>query len=309
MRPTTPSPWAVILAGGDGTRLRPLTQRLVGDARPKQFCPLFGTETLLDRTRRRTDLVIRPDRQVVVVTAAHAPYYAGLAGELLPGRLLVQPSNRGTTSAIVLAALAVGRLAGDVPIVVLPSDHDVADEVTFMQAVGGAIEAVDERRESVLLLGIEPTRAETEYGWIEPAHGTAGEVVAIRRFFEKPSAALARRLFETGCLWNSFVMVGWASAFTALVAATLPDVAAAFAPVGRALGTEAEARAVRRAYAVTPALGFSEGVLARAPERLAVMRVKDVGWCDVGSPRRAAESARRRGHAPAWLTAVAAAGS
>src|SRR2546421_8386008 len=198
------------------------------DARPKQFCPLFGPETLLDRTRRRAELVIRPDRQVVVVTAAHETYYAALERELLPGRLLVQPQNRGTAPAILLGALAVRHLAGDSPIAILPSDHDIEDERTFMKAVAQATEIVANDREMVILLGIEPRDAETEYGWIEPRPGDEPTVAPIRRFWEKPSAALARVLFQRGCLWNSFVMVGWAGAFLRLAESTVPDIDLAF---------------------------------------------------------------------------------
>lgn len=298
--PATSMPWAVILAGGDGIRLRPLTQRLTGDARPKQFCPLFGGQTLVDQTRRRADLIIRPDRQLVIVTRAHAPYYAGLERELLPGRLVAQPGNRGTAPAIMLAALAARRLADDAPLAIMPSDHDVADEAGFMGAVADAVGFVTVHREAIVLLGIEPGGAEPEYGWIEPVVQTASAVAPIRRFWEKPSAARARTLLERGCLWNSFVMVGWAGAFASVIAATVPEIVAAFAPVARALGTSREAAVMDRAYASLPTIGFSERVLVPAADRFSVLRVKDVGWCDLGSPRRVAESARRRGHEPPW---------
>jgi mannose-1-phosphate guanylyltransferase len=305
MLSTTTSPWGVILAGGEGARLRPLTQRLTGDTRPKQFCPIFGSETLLDRTRRRAELVIRPDRQLVVVTAAHEAYYADLLRELLPGRLLVQPRNRGTAPAILVGAMAVRHLAGDSPIVILPSDHEIEDERGFMTAVAHAVDVVASRPETVLLLGIEPRDAEPEYGWIEPRPGDEPAVAPINRFWEKPSPALARVLLERGCLWNSFVMVGWASAFLALAASTIADTEATLAPVEAALGTRSEAIALERAYSTLPTVGFSDTVLARATDRLSVMRVKDVGWCDLGNPRRVAESARRRGHAAPWLAEAA----
>ncbi len=299
------APWAVILAGGEGTRLRPLTQRLTGDARPKQFCRLLGSETLLERTRRRVDRIIRPDRQLVVVTAAHERFYADLGRELLPGRLLVQPQNRGTAAAIMLGALAARRLAGDVPIAILPSDHDIEDEATFMSAVAQAVGVLATQRDRVIVLGIEPRDAETEYGWIEPQPGDEPVVAPIRRFWEKPSSVLARILLERGCLWNSFVMVGWAEAFRRLIETALPEFIGAFAPADAALGTRTEGMALARAYATLPTIGFSDGVVTRVPDRLSVMRVKDVGWCDLGNLRRVVESARRRGHAPSWLAEAA----
>lgn len=303
MSPMARPPWAVILAGGDGTRLRPLTQRLTGDGRPKQFCRLLGSETLLGATRRRADLVTRPDRQIVVVTRIHEPYYADLARELPPGRLLAQPRNRGTAPAILLGTLGVESLDGDAPIVVMPSDHVVDDEAEFMAAVSEAVEVVQVSPDRVVLLGIEPRSAEPDYGWIQPQPSTGTSVGGIRRFWEKPSQALARILLERGCLWNSFVMVGGATAFRTLVESTEPDLAAALRPLAPLLGTPAESAALDHAYASLPTIGFSEAVLTRAPERLAVLRVKDVGWSDLGNPQRVLESARRRGDEPSWLTA------
>jgi mannose-1-phosphate guanylyltransferase len=308
MREHVTPPWALILAGGDGTRLRPLTMQVAGDARPKQFCALMNGETLLDRTRRRVDPLVRFDRQTIVVTRAHEPYYHALLRELPPGRLVVQPDNRGTAPGIVYPLLHVMDLAGDVPLVVLPSDHYVSDDAAFMAYVAAALDAVRVRPELVLLLGIEPTEPEPEYGWI--GHGDVplpldGEpVFPIRRFWEKPGARLAERLFQNGCLWNSFVMVGRTQAFLDLVAATDPALLAAFAPLRRVIGLPLEARAVEQIYQRLPVTGFSESVLVPGGRRLGVVRVKGLEWSDWGHPRRVLASLARTGARPAWLDRV-----
>jgi mannose-1-phosphate guanylyltransferase len=301
-------PWAIILAGGDGTRLRSLTQRITGDDRPKQFCPIFDGETLLERTRHRADLVTRPDRQVVVVTRRQEPYWRRLAAELHPHRLVVQPWNGGTAAAILYALLRVRDLGGDVPVLILPSDHDVAEEIAFMSHVRSALAIVEGRPGQVLILGIEAEYPESEYGWIEP--GTTpldvegAPAFPIRRFWEKPSERLARVLWSRGCLWNSFVMVGRVSAFLGLVCVAAPELLAAFEPIMQTIGAPPETSTVERVYAALPTFGFSEAVLARAPGRLATIRVKDVGWSDLGNPTRVLASLRRSGRRPAWLSRI-----
>src|SRR5260370_40507968 len=91
--------WGVILSGGDGLRLRPLTRLLTGDDRPKQFCRLLGEKTLLAETRRRVARTVRPDRALFVLTRSHKPFYAAELAEVPLRRMVVQPSNRGTLPA------------------------------------------------------------------------------------------------------------------------------------------------------------------------------------------------------------------
>jgi mannose-1-phosphate guanylyltransferase len=238
--PTTAAPpWALILAGGDGTRLRALTRQITGEPCPKQFCPLLDGETLLERTRRRVDGLTRADRQVVVVTRAHEPYYRPLVGDLAPGRLVVQPRNRGTAPGLLYPFLRIAELAGDVPVAVFPSDHFVDDDAVFVGAATAAVTAVAARPDLVVLLGVEAAEAQTEYGWIEPDAQplTYGEpMFAIRRFWEKPAPELAGRLLASGCLWNTFVMVGRITAFIDLLGAGTPELLRAFEPIAHLAG-------------------------------------------------------------------------
>ena len=309
MRTIPTPPWALMLAGGDGRRLRPLTRQIAGDPRPKQFCPIFDGETLLDRTRRRADLLTRLDHQVVVVSRPHEPYYAPLARELAPDRLVVQPTNAGTAPGVVYPLLRIQQLGGNVPVAIFPSDHYVSDDAPFVGAVARAVEVVRGRPDLVVLMGVEAVAPETEYGWIEPDPvplSLPGEpTFPIRRFWEKPSLRLAERLFDRGALWNSFVMVGWVDAFLGLTARAAPDLLAALEPLRSVLGTPDEAPVAEQVYARLPEpTGFSERVLAPATDGLVTVRIKGVEWSDWGHPQRVLATVRSSGWRPAWLGRV-----
>jgi mannose-1-phosphate guanylyltransferase len=278
--------WAVILAGGDGTRLQSMTRAITGDNRPKQFVPVIGGATLLDQTRRRVALSVIPGRTFIVVTKKHQQFYNSLAQQISPGLLLQQPSNKGTAPAILYALLRVATRSPKAIVALFPSDHYFTDDEEFMSHIDTAFDATQTQPETVTLLGITPVTAEKEYGWIEPQRSVLGSAVRsitrVTRFWEKPSATLAASLMERGCLWNSFVMVGCVDALLRMTRAALPELYADFA----ALAPTFETAALAELYSRVDDINFSQEVLAQRPQDLAVMRVGDVGWSDLGEPSR-----------------------
>jgi len=288
--PIGPERSAIVLAGGDGTRLRELTRQIAGDDRPKQFCRLVGQETLIDETRRRVARSVSPSRTFFSVTTTHARFYAPLLADVRSRQIVAQPGNRGTAPAILYALLRLAAVAPHDPVAILPSDHYVSDDAQFMAHVDAAFDLVTARPELVALLGLTPDRPETEYGWIEPAPAIVGPTArpfhGVRRFWEKPDAALARSLFESGCLWNSFVMVGRGATLLELIEQTLPDLSRAFLPIRRFMGTPLEATVAAAVYRELPAADFSKSVLGGSAARLAVFPVRGVAWSDLGRPER-----------------------
>src|SRR5258706_9775070 len=225
----------IILAGGDGPRLAPLTRRLAGDGRPKQFCRLIGDDTLLGQTRRRARLLIAPERLLTVVTRHHERFYLPVLTDAPPRSIVAQPENRGTAPAVLYAVSRLATMAPTDPVVMLPSDHHVSDDAAFMARVECALEAVGARPEIAVLLGIAPDRPEVEYGWIEPAELILGRwswpIYRVRRFWEKPSRPVAERLEAAGCLWNCFVVVARPSTLEQLIRRATPELYEAFAPL------------------------------------------------------------------------------
>src|SRR5689334_10569005 len=291
--------WAVILAGGDGTRLQSLTRAIAGDNRPKQFVPVIGGSTLLNQTRRRVALAMEPSRTLIVVTQKHRRFYEPLANELSANLLLEQPANKGTAPAILYSLLRVAAKSPNAIVALFPSDHFFADDEEFMSHVEVAIDSVEVQPDNVILLGITPSAAETEYGWIEPEPSILSHaqksITRVRKFWEKPAANIASTLLERGCLWNSFVMVGSVAALLKLTRAALPELFAGFNATVPTFETANEHRAVAELYARVDEANYSHQVRAARPEDLMVMRVADVGWSDLGEPNRVLSALARIG--------------
>jgi mannose-1-phosphate guanylyltransferase len=289
--------WGLILAGGNGSRLQPLTRVLTGDDRPKQFCPLLGEKTLLAQTRARVALSVDPRRTVSVVTRAHAPYYTKELADLTPLQLVEQPANRGTAAAIAYGIARIGRQDPSATIAIFPADHYYEDTETLRMTLDRAYRAAVARPGLVFLLGSQPSAPEVEYGWIEPGQAMPSvdsRVSTVSRFWEKPSLPVAEALLKRGCLWNMFVMVGSLSAFRALLYASLPSMTNALEMAE--LDLAPLPGAIDYLYSTLSSADFSKEVLSRQTSRVGVVRVPDIGWTDLGQPARVHSLLAARGH-------------
>lgn len=280
--------WAVILAGGDGSRLLPLTRTIAGDDRPKQFCPIINGNTLLNSTRKRVALAVAPRRTMFVLTQKHSRYYNDALAGVPPGNLVVQPRNAGTAPAILYSLLRLERINPAAVAAFFPSDHYFSDDQAFMSEVELAFSAASRDPNSIVLLGIEPDGPDEEYGWIEPEReismNETRDLWRVRRFWEKPSPAAASILMERGCLWNSFVMVGAVSAFLKTIRQATSELYKTFSAVRSELSTAAEKDAIETVYARLRTSNFSREVLEARPADLAVLPVRSSKWSDLGSP-------------------------
>ena len=220
--------WAVLLAGGDGIRLRDLTVRIVGDNRPKQFCPIPGAASLLSQTRARLDPLFPGDRQVFVVSCAHERYYSKELADAKDSLVIAQPLNRGTAVGIIVALVQVMQADPDAIVGFFPCDHHYSDDQSFRSIVRSATSSAEQFPGSLVIVGAEAEYAETEYGWIEPGLAVletqAKSLCRVNRFWEKPALSEAQALLQSGCLWNTFVTIGSAATFLELVCSEVPDV-------------------------------------------------------------------------------------
>ncbi len=269
----------VILSGGSGTRLWPLSTA----ERPKQFLPLTADDTMFQLTVARTGDPVRFAPPIVVANGRHADMVESQLAEMAAalGTLILEPSARNTAPAIALAALEAG--GGDQLLLVMPSDHAIADPDAFRTAVSEAAPVAEEGW--LVTFGIRPSGPETGYGYIEmndvPLGGSG--LAAVRRFVEKPDEASAEEMLRLGgFVWNAGIFLMRADRYLAALETYEPGITAAVraahkgaAREGKRLLPDADA------FAASASISVDYAVMERS-DTVAVMPL-DCGWSDIGS--------------------------
>lgn len=272
--------WAIVPAGGSGTRLWPLSRA----TRPKFLLALTGKQSLLQQTVERLAPLAGPARTLVVCGPAHAAPVARQLPDLPEGNIIVEPAPRGSGPAIALATALIARHEPEAIVGSFAADHEVADPLAFQQAIQTAIVAA--RHGWLVTVGLEPTRPETGYGYIERsaeavAQTEAGVAYRSLRFVEKPDLATATAYVEAGrSLWNASMFVWRASVLMEEVARLQPDLHAAVTQIAAAWGTPEQERVTARIWAELAESTIDQGILEHA-ERVAVVPAS-MGWSDVG---------------------------
>ncbi len=303
--------WTIVLAAGDGLRLRALTTDPIGRPVPKQYCSLFGGPTLLQDAMQRALALAPRKRLCTVVATQHAEWWQEPLWAVPRQNLIAQPDNRGTAMGVLLSVLAVQALDPLARIVFLPADHFVAREDRLQSAMRTALAEVERAPGQMILVGIKPEGPEPDFGYIVPrAHVSKARRVA--RFVEKPPTAEAAVLVDAGALWNSFIFATTGATLLALFRERMPDVVDAM-DESLAGGRPAE---LAELYGTLPNLDFSRHMLAGLEPRLRVVPAHGCGWTDLGTParvdavvrdgRRAPRPARRAGTPQAPVNLAAA---
>jgi len=277
----------VILCGGSGTRLWPLSRA----GFPKQFLSLTGKESLFQQAARRLVALAGDDIQVAMPLIVTGEEHRFLASEQLReagiemGAALLEPIGRNTAPALTLAALAAQANGEDPVLVVTPADQTVVNTTAFTLAMQQAIREADSG--SVVILGITPDRPETGYGYIQAQdEGTEG-VMTVQRFVEKPNAETAQQYInEGGYYWNAGMFVLKASAWLQALSAFRPDIANASEVAWRVKSQDkAFVRPGKAEFNAIPSESIDYAVMERCPDSNFPIKMVplDAGWNDLGA--------------------------
>ena len=282
--------WGIILADGTGKRLHGFTEQLYGYPRPKQYCVIAGARSMLENTHDRARLSISPDRLLTVIIQPHVRYIEETHRDQTPGTLVIQPECRDTGPGLLLPLLKIHHMDPDSIAVTLPADHFILENGRFMKYVEYAADFVEAYPEFLVLIGVKPQQAEVEYGWIEPRKEIipyrGHDFFPVHRFWEKPAPGMAEQLRASGCLWNTFVSIGWTSTFLQHFQKHMPEVFKSFESVQDAFGTPREEQELRAAYKKIPSVNFSQSVLEHVSDHLCVLEASGIYWSDWGNEDR-----------------------
>jgi mannose-1-phosphate guanylyltransferase len=273
---------------------------------PKQYVNFIGRRSMLEHTFDRAEKLTTKQ---FVFTIINKPHLAFLdvrrqLAERNPGTVLVQPENKETAAGILFGLLHIAKRHPNSIVTILPSDHFVLEEDRLAGYLKYAQLLVRRDPSRLVLLGIEPDREESEYGYIVPDRSrkrSANPVLQISSFVEKPHCEMAQQLTRTGALWNTMMMVFKTDTLLNLMKRLTPALFDAFGAVYQAIGTSAEDAVTQETYRRLPPINFSKEILEPVARdrcaKLIAVPVRHVLWSDWGSESRIMEVLRNTGNA------------
>jgi mannose-1-phosphate guanylyltransferase len=290
--------WALVLAGGEGTRLRQLTTTGCGTSVPKQFCSLAGGHTLLEEAIARAHGLVPNERICSIVAQQHRQWWSTLLAQQSSRNLFVQPRGRGTGIGILFSILQIAARDPDARLLILPADHHVRDELILRQGLRIALGRLEQSSDAPILVGMAPDHVDTELGYILPGGRDEFGTQTVSRFIEKPDYGVASTIVAEGALWNTFIVAATVQSLIELFMRRFaPIVLEMQVIVSRAVSSDAIGAsywpAIVDLYERLPSIDFSSDLLQVHEHSLRVLRVPDCGWSDLGTPGRVAETLRR----------------
>jgi mannose-1-phosphate guanylyltransferase len=287
---------ALLLAGGDGTRLQELTSEVAGVPIPKQYCRLLHGTSLLEAAISRARLLFPLKCINIIMNRSHLDLARDQVSALPKSNIFVQPLNRDTGPGMVFALLHLERAYGDATVAVFPTDHYIDKNWMFIAHVMRAVNAISSLPDKIAMLGVVPDRPETGYGYILPSNSLkiSRRTFRVEAFTEKPDLAGAREIISRGGLWNTFVMVFRLSRMLELVQEIVPEEFEKLAAI-REMPNKAT-----DLYPTIDPWNFSTQVLARIPQHLIVLKVANVSWNDWGTRESVERTYRALNLVPSW---------
>lgn len=273
--------YAVILAGGGGTRLWPISRR----NHPKHVLPLLGENSLFQSTLMRLMGLVTADNTFVVTTSEQAALLMKQSAQIPPRNFIIEPQPRGTASAIGLAAIVIKNRNPNAVMIVLPSDHFIGNQDQFHSLLRVASKLAEEGY--LVTLGIKPTYPATGYGYIN--HGTKIEgnydhlVFRVLKFIEKPDEKKARSFIDRGDFtWNSGIFIWQADSILVEIYQQMPQLAKALKEISFSWRTKEYEEFLHSAWNSLDAETIDFGVMEHA-KKVAVIPTDELAWSDVGS--------------------------
>lgn len=269
---------AVIMAGGVGVRLWPLSRK----SRPKQVLRLFSGTSLLRQCYDRVAAMMKPDQIHVITNQSHLPLVSKELPELPPGNLIGEPVGRDTANAVGLAVAVLAQRDPSAVIGIFPADHVITPTDRFCSSVEEAFQTAERHPDALVTLGIRPTRADTNYGYIHRGKRLDPGLYEVEEFIEKPNVASAMKYLASGeYYWNSGMFAWRASTILDQIKKHLPPSYSAIQEIAVAWNTEARQTKLQRIYPTLMRISIDFAVMERADRVLVV----EMGchWVDVGS--------------------------